>query len=106
MATHPPTDTHLCLCLFTVFLTSDSISDSTVAETSTSTIMDNGENGKTNVSGSKFPTDLWLEVKEMVYRASHTVGTQNERVEIWHPPFGPFRLTFCATKKDAKSVTT
>ena len=53
-----------------------------------------------------FPTDLWLEVKEMVYRASHTVGTQNERVEIWHPPFGPFRLTFCATKKDARSVTT
>ena len=45
-------------------------------------------------SGKKFPTDFWLQVKEMVYRASCTVGASSDRVEIWRPPFGPFRLTF------------
>ena len=44
-------------------------------------------------SGKKFPNDLWLQVKEMVYRGASTVGDSGDRVEIWRPPFGPFRLT-------------
>jgi len=44
-------------------------------------------------SGKKFPNDLWLQVKEMVYRGASTVGDGGDRVEIWRPPFGPFRLT-------------
>ena len=51
-------------------------------------------------SGKSFPTDCWLEVKEMVYRASRTVGGASERVEIWRPPFGPFRLTFSPGEAD------
>mmetsp|Transcript_3114 Transcript_3114/g.8536 ORF Transcript_3114/g.8536 Transcript_3114/m.8536 type:complete len:529 (+) Transcript_3114:1859-3445(+) len=49
---------------------------------------------ETGPSGKKFPTDCWLEVKEMVYRASHTIASPGARVEVWRPPFGPFRLTF------------
>eukprot|EP00213_Chloropicon_mariensis_P006054 CAMPEP_0197484628 /NCGR_PEP_ID=MMETSP1309-20131121/57500_1 /TAXON_ID=464262 /ORGANISM="Genus nov. species nov., Strain RCC998" /LENGTH=644 /DNA_ID=CAMNT_0043027271 /DNA_START=174 /DNA_END=2108 /DNA_ORIENTATION=- len=44
-------------------------------------------------SGKSFPSELWLQVKEMVYRGASMSGNPRDRVEIWRPPFGPFRLT-------------
>jgi serine/threonine protein kinase len=74
---------------------SDSISDvsSDVISSMTATLQDD----KTP-SGRQFPSNSWLQVKEMVYRGANTIGSVHEKVEIWRPPFGPFRLTLSPTQ--------
>ena len=50
-------------------------------------------------SGRQFPSDCWMQVKEMVYRGSQELGDKQCLVEVWRPPFGPFRLTYVQRDK-------
>jgi len=38
--------------------------------------------------------DQWLELKALVDEAAASVGSPEDPVAMWMPPFGPFRLTF------------